>query len=126
MADSRRNSRRPVTSGARPRTYKPGKDAHSLRKDFYQSLKSARVAYVARVVLTGQALNDVSETCHGHRERKLPTCATSYPYARGYRANPAGHGIARLHVSSRSDDGSSSPCGWQRQRKVQANPCSQT
>ena len=33
--------------------YEPGKDFHSIRKDFYQSLKSAKVDYAARVVLMG-------------------------------------------------------------------------
>ncbi len=48
--------------------YEPGKDFHSLRKDFYQDLKRARVDYAARTVLLGHALNDVSETHYGHRE----------------------------------------------------------
>lgn len=51
--------------------YEPGKDFHSLRKDFYQSLKSAKVDYAARVVLMGHALNDVSETNYGLREWKI-------------------------------------------------------
>ena len=49
----------------------PGKDAHSLRKVFYQSLKSGKVDYAARVVLMGHGLNDVSETHYGHREWKM-------------------------------------------------------
>ena len=48
--------------------YEPGKDFHSLRKDFYQGLKSARVDYAARIVLLGHGLNDVSETYYGLRE----------------------------------------------------------
>ncbi|WP_093256784.1 hypothetical protein [Rubrimonas cliftonensis] len=51
--------------------YMAGKDAHSLRKDFYQSLKSGGVDYAARIVLMGHGLNDVSETNYGHREWKM-------------------------------------------------------
>jgi hypothetical protein len=45
--------------------YEQGKDFHSLRKDFYQSLRSAKVDYAARIRLMGHALNDVSETHYG-------------------------------------------------------------
>ena len=51
--------------------YEPGKDFQSIRKDFYQSLKSAKVDYAARVVLMGHALNDVSETNYGLREWQI-------------------------------------------------------
>ena len=51
--------------------YEPGKDFHSIRKDFYQSMKSAKVDYAARVVLMGHALNDVSETNYGMREWEI-------------------------------------------------------
>ena len=51
--------------------YEPGKDFHSLRKDFYQAMKAAKVDYAARVVLMGHALNDVSETNYGHREWEI-------------------------------------------------------
>jgi hypothetical protein len=51
--------------------YMPGKDAHSLRKDFYQSLKNGKVDYAARIVLMGHGLNDVSETHYGHREWEI-------------------------------------------------------
>jgi integrase len=51
--------------------YMAGKDAHSLREDFYQSLKAGGVDYAARIVLMGHALNDVSETNYGHREWEI-------------------------------------------------------
>lgn len=51
--------------------YEPGKDFHSLRKDYYQDLKGAGVDYAARVVLMGHAINDISETHYGHLEWTL-------------------------------------------------------
>jgi integrase len=51
--------------------YHPKKDIHSLRSDFYQSLKKGGVDYAARQVLMGHAINDVSEECYGRREYGL-------------------------------------------------------
>ncbi len=45
--------------------YERGQDHHSLRKDFYQSLRSGKVDYAIRVRLMGHAMNDVSETNYG-------------------------------------------------------------
>ena len=62
--------------------YEPGKDFHSLRKDFYQSMKSAKVDYAARVVLLGHALSDVSETVYGLREWEMVELRDSFTRSR--------------------------------------------
>ncbi len=51
--------------------YERGQDHHSLRKDFYQDLRSGGVDYAIRVRMMGHELNDVSEGSYGPKVENM-------------------------------------------------------